>query len=320
MRYLYLLCVLLLLSCKTHDDGDTRNYRDDMRTFVVRIAGYAHTTNADFLIVPQNGVELASSTGEAAGALVSNYLAAIDGGGQEDLFYGYDADDQSTPDEATEWLLGFLTRIHDAGKQVLVTDYCSTPSHMDDSYARNAGCGFISFAADRRELNDIPNYPALPYNANVSNIDGLEDAQNFLYLINPSEFANGDDLVAAIAPAHYDCLIIDAFIDDVPLTVAQVAALKVKPDGGRRLVLAYMSIGEAEDYRYYWQSDWSTNPPDWLTEENPDWPGNYKVRYWMPEWQAVIFGSAAAYLDRLLAAGFDGAYLDIIDAFEYFEN
>ena len=30
-------------------------------------------------------------------------------------------------------------------------------------------------------------------------------------------------------------------------------------------------------------------------------------------------GSPDAYLDRILAAGFDGVYLDIIDAFEYFE-
>jgi cysteinyl-tRNA synthetase len=34
----------------------------------------------------------------------------------------------------------------------------------------------------------------------------------------------------------------------------------------------------------------------------------------------VLFGSDDAYLDRILAAGFDGAYLDIIDAFEYFEE
>lgn len=57
----------------------------------------------------------------------------------------------------------------------------------------------------------------------------------------------------------------------------------------------------------------------WLVEENPNWPGNYKVRYWMSEWQALFFGSAEAYLNKVLAAGFDGAYLDLIDAFEYFE-
>ena len=28
--------------------------------------------------------------------------------------------------------------------------------------------------------------------------------------------------------------------------------LKIKDNGGKRIVIAYLSIGEAEDYRYYW--------------------------------------------------------------------
>ena len=36
--------------------------------------------------------------------------------------------------------------------------------------------------------------------------------------------------------------------------------------------------------------------------------------YWEEEWRQLIFD----YTDRLIAAGFDGAYLDIIDAYQYF--
>jgi len=75
-----------------------------------------------------------------------------------------------------------------------------------------------------------------------------------------------------------------------------------------------MSIGEAEDYRFYWQDGWTPGDPDWLDVENPDWPGNYKVHYWDPAWQALVFN----YTNRLLDAGFDGAYLDVIDAYEYY--
>ena len=81
-----------------------------------------------------------------------------------------------------------------------------------------------------------------------------------------------------------------------------------------------MSIGEAEDYRYYWREDWVAEPPSWLADENPDWPGNYKVRYWDTDWQSIIYGTGDSYLGQILAAGFDGVYLDIIDAFEYFEE
>jgi cysteinyl-tRNA synthetase len=80
-----------------------------------------------------------------------------------------------------------------------------------------------------------------------------------------------------------------------------------------------MSIGEAEDYRFYWDESWNTDEPEWLEAENPDWEGNYKVRYWNSYWKSIIYGSQDAYLDKILAKGFDGVYLDIIDAFEYFE-
>ncbi|MGP1532348.1 MAG: endo alpha-1,4 polygalactosaminidase, partial [Treponema sp.] len=77
---------------------------------------------------------------------------------------------------------------------------------------------------------------------------------------------------------------------------------------------------EAEDYRYYWEKQWKHRRPSWLDKENSEWKGNYKVKYWDAEWKSIIFGSDGAYLDRILAAGFDGVYLDIIDAFEYFES
>lgn len=97
----------------------------------------------------------------------------------------------------------------------------------------------------------------------------------------------------------------------------ELEALKRSP-AGQKTVLAYMSIGEAESYRSYWQPGWRPGDPEWLDQQNPAWPGNYKVQFWNPQWQRIIFGGPDAYLDRILAAGFDGVYLDIIDAYEEF--
>jgi cysteinyl-tRNA synthetase len=98
-----------------------------------------------------------------------------------------------------------------------------------------------------------------------------------------------------------------------------IPALK-RSEGGDKLVLAYMSIGEAEDYRFYWQTEWAENPPDWLDDPNPVWVGDYKVRYWMPEWQEIIYGTPESYLDQIIALGFDGVYLDIVDGYEFYEE
>jgi cysteinyl-tRNA synthetase, unknown class len=79
--------------------------------------------------------------------------------------------------------------------------------------------------------------------------------------------------------------------------------------------LCYLSIGEAEEYRYYWRPEWKTRP-EWLGKENPDWEGNYKVKYWHSKWQAVIL----SYVDKIIEQGFSGIYLDIVDGFEYWSD
>lgn len=296
------------------------DFRAEMRLWVQEISARARAANGAFLVVPQNGQELLSLDGEAGGPPAAAYVAAIDGVGREDLFYGYAGDDVATGAAETAYLQGFLDLAEANGVEALVTDYCSTPSKMDDSYVRNDARGYISFAADHRELDDLPSYPAEPFHATNDTITTLAQAQNFLYLLNASAFGSADAMVTALASTRYDLLIVDAYHDGTaPLSAAQVQALKLKAGGGGRLVIAYMSIGEAEDYRYYWQSAWRDDRPDWLGAENPDWPGNYKVEYWAPGWKALIAGDGG-YLDRILAAGFDGIYLDLIDAFEHFEE
>lgn len=108
--------------------------------------------------------------------------------------------------------------------------------------------------------------------------------------------------------------------DERKFTATKIEGLKNSP-GGPKQVLSYMSIGEAEDYRWYWRKSWDANrdgkpdagAPARLDPSNPDWPGNYKVRYWDPAWQEIIY----AYVDKVLAASYDGVYLHIVDAYEY---
>lgn len=125
--------------------------------------------------------------------------------------------------------------------------------------------------------------------------------------------------IDAMAATDYDLIVIDYSRDGTAgrvFSASDIAALKIKPDGSRRIVLSYFSIGEAEDYRFYWQQSWHALPPDWLLAENPDWKGNYDVRYWDPQWRSILLGSPASYLDSIISAGFDGVYLDRVDAFE----
>ncbi|MFQ6608199.1 MAG: endo alpha-1,4 polygalactosaminidase [Fidelibacterota bacterium] len=321
--FISVLSVMLLTFCED-DDSDTipdRDFKQDMRDFVQGISSYSKGINASFIIIPQNGHDILTEDGEETGTPAADYINAIDGVGREDLFYGYDDDNEPTSAVDKDYMLAFMDIAENNGVEVLVTDYCWTPSYMDDSYAQNAAKGYISFAADHRELDNIPDYPATPHDVNADNIPSLAEAMNFLYLLNPGTYSTKVEFLNAVQNTNYDLVIMDLFFEGTDeLTFDDITSLKTKLNGGSRLMIAYMSIGEVEDYRYYWNSDWKNNPPSWLEKENPDWEGNYKVRYWDTEWQDIIFGNDSSYLKKILDAGFDGVYLDIIDAFEYFEG
>lgn len=120
----------------------------------------------------------------------------------------------------------------------------------------------------------------------------------------------------------YDMVVIDYSRDGSAaeaLTAEEVGRLKFKPDGERRIVLSYLSIGEAETYRYYWKWYWGwffgVLAPAWRGSQNTEWRGNYGVRYWQDGWQKIIFSGANSYLDRIVKAGFDGVYLDKVDEY-----
>jgi len=78
--------------------------------------------------------------------------------------------------------------------RVLVTDYCSTASDVDASYRRSKENGFLSFAADKRNLAATLKYPNAQYNANFKDINTVADAENFLYLINSKKFLQNGSL------------------------------------------------------------------------------------------------------------------------------
>ena len=128
--------------------------------------------------------------------------------------------------------------------------------------------------------------------------------------------------VQELTRSDRDLIVIDATYDGTKRwTKRELDAIREGKAG--RMVVCYLSVGEAEDYRTYWQAQWDAdkdgvpdvNAPEFLNAENPDWEGNYKVKYWDPQWQEIILQE----VQLIIAQGFDGVYLDIIDAFEFFE-
>src|SRR3989344_1975752 len=150
--------------------------------------------------------------------------------------------------------------------------------------------------------NDTDYNQAIQYNADAG------------FLAFP-RISSKQDYLTSIQQTNFDVVIMDAFYGDELYTSAEINALKTKLNGGKRMIIAYMSIGSAEKYRYYWQDDWKLHKPRWLKKAYDGYEEEVWVKFWKKEWKEIIYGNDDSYTKKLINAGFDGAYLDNVEAF-----
>lgn len=279
---------------------------EKMRELIVEIA----SRDSEKIIILQNGSEIYYDDG----VLNEEFLQYIDGAGQESFLFGSGGVvDKKTPKEDREYLLNNLVPLEEKGKKILTINYSKNRKNRKEIEKINKKYDFVGesikdFSADSFNL------PIKEFN--LDEVRNLDEVKNFLYLLNPSKFNSKDEYLRALKSSEYDLLIIEPTLNGSFFTKDEIEQLKYKKNGSRRLVIAYFSIGEAEDYRFYWEKSWSKKLPDWIVEENENWEGNYIVKYWSKEWQEIV----KEYQRRLESIGVDGYYLDTIDSFQYFED
>lgn len=126
-----------------------------------------------------------------------------------------------------------------------------------------------------------------------------------------------------LATSQWDAFYIDAHFQFGALTKDEVESLKRKPQGGRRLVIAYLSIGTTELYRWYAdpamvnpesgafmngavengkfvparERFWDMGIPNWMLW--PAYSGQYSDEstpiWWHPEWRDIIIRGGSNY-------------------------
>ncbi len=160
----------------------------------------------------------------------------------------------------------------------------------------------------------------------ASRLERFQTINHFMYQIQGlSEPGAVDNLEAT----HYDLLVLEptnTFVGAEDFDVSgMVAALKASPDsrGGNKLVIAYIDVGEAENYRTYWQPEWieptetERGDPDFLVTMDPDgWSGNFPVAYWDQRWIDIMIDNPDSALNQVIDAGFEGIYMDWVEAYD----
>ena len=296
---------LVLMSCRK--EKKTIEAAEEMQKFVIEISEYAKKIDPDFIIIPQNGEALCYQEANPDLELATAYLNAIDGIGVEEIFYNGD----SMPDTYRLEMLRELVQY----KKIMVSEYIENGSEISDAVTLNLNEGFLCFP--RGYGNYDYQYIGQPMMENADHITQLDQVKNYLYLISNSQYTSKQSMVDAIAATNYDLVIIDLFFEEELFTADDLAQLKVKANGGQRLVIAYMSIGSAENYRYYWEDNWRLHKPNWLKKKYDGYKDEIWVKYWNDEWKNIIFGNEESYTKKIMNAGFDGVYLDNVEAYYF---
>jgi cysteinyl-tRNA synthetase len=284
--------------------ADGKDPAVEMVTFIQEMKQYAINRNPDFLVIQQNAVSLCDDHPELFNIIdaISQEAVRFDGDATDDWNdpTGYDWKNEVS---LVDYYLEYLEEYINAGVPVFNCEYAL--NYALTAYSKSIARGFIPYVS-QRSLARLTSTPPPGYG--TVSMD-LSSVKSFLYQLQELDFK-------AVGETFFDLVIMDYSLggeEEGEYTAVQIDSVRQRSDG-ERIILSYMSIGEAEDYRFYWKDGWKPGKPSWLGPENPDWGGNYKVKFWEQGWQDIIF----SYTDRILDAGFDGVYLDIIDAYDYY--
>ena len=148
----------------------------------------------------------------------------------------------------------------------------------------------------------VPQTPSSTPSATLAAQTAWANVDSWAYQLSSYPDGRLDD----IATSGYDLVVVDMARDGSEdfFTREEIAALQ----STGKIVLAYFEIGAIEEYR----PEWDTTPDDLKLGPVEGWPDEQYVRYWDPRWWSVVQGR----IDRALAAGFDGAYLDMVVTYE----
>jgi cysteinyl-tRNA synthetase len=129
--------------------------------------------------------------------------------------------------------------------------------------------------------------------------------------------------IDALVASDYELVVVEPVRSQKEAEEFDTAGMVAHLHDEGKLVLAYLDVGEAEDYRTYWGDDWiapsadEPGEPDFLVTVDPGgWSGNYPVAFWDERWKNVVIHDENSLMDMVLDDGFDGVYLDWIEAYQ----
>lgn len=316
----YLILTVIFFSACSKEKKEAPGIVDQMQNFVINIAEYARNYDDSFIIIVQNGEELAFNNADTTGGirnLHKSFFNAVDAFSAEEV---HCSGTFNIDEYRREILLMLGPDYPDTQhKTIMVSDFMLDNDdlyrvlYMSDEFSL---LYFIRLA-DNYDYSQIPEFGNIGLDRDVTSLNLV---YHYLCLLSTKNFSDRTQMIDLIASTYYDLVIIEPFFDDYMLTPADVERIRFTPNGTKRLVIARISIGSAENYRYYWQNLWNTSPPDWIQNPYENHPGEYWVDFRYKDWQSIIYGNDDSYMKKIIDAGFDGVFLDNVEAYKQVEQ
>jgi endo-alpha-1,4-polygalactosaminidase (GH114 family) len=302
---------------------DIPDQRAIMRDILSTMAEFAHQKNPSFRVIVRGGAFLATQStrerdiailkippGEPfskeallpVGSLHRRFAREITGFAMDQRYCDPVTDKTTDAD---------LAKLKDAGFLFIGLERCADAEHAQRAVTMGVEDGvLVATAVEGDKVFDrVPT--GRPVGENPNNVAELDQAKNILALLETRKFQSPKEMVDALRRTNHDVLIVDPlFNGNQPLTEGQIHVLKYKSLGARRLVLARLTIGLADDTRFYWKPEWTVGNPQWIVGFVPGVSGLYWVDYTNPQWKDIIGKTFAAILDM----GYDGVLLDGVTA------
>lgn len=303
--------------------------REQMRKFVQRISTYARGVKPNFIVIAKDGLDLLAkrdTIDETKASPARAYIRAIDGIMQEGMFFAEARGERPfgsppTPERQTQ-MLAMADFAKRNGLKVVAQDFGVGNKAVDEVYKLTDARGFLSIVSDTptAEIYKLPSYPARPHKENPKSILSLDMVQNLATIRNSTPYGQQAQFALKMHGTNYDALLVEVFHGRTPLSRQAIETLKYKKIGAKRLVLAYMDVGSAASYHYYWKANWREGSPFWISAPMRDDPDRYNVEYWNADWQGIMSGNPNSYLYGIIAQGFDGVVIEGLDAYKFFEG
>lgn len=172
----------------------------------------------------------------------------------------------------------------------------------------------------------------------------LSRVRTFAYQLTGLDASGAVD---QLVQSRYDMIIVEpvvtgAYDFDAAGMVRRLKASKAGDGVHRKRVIAYIDIGQAEEWRWYWDgrptyADAGLCRPahiaairawaPWVAACDPDgWAGNYPVAFWDKEWKNIVINGSQlgahlglyfrSMMEEVIKDGFDGVFLDWVEAWQ----